>query len=63
MTTVAGGGSATVINGVLQGIGDYGPATAAFCGCQGVTVDTSGDLFIADADDNRIRKVPAGAFR
>ena len=55
ITTVAGaaGGSTS--------LGDGGPATSAFLGAPySVAVDASGNLFIADSFDNRIRKVAAG---
>ncbi len=48
ITTVAGGGSG----------GDGGPATNASLNVpDGVAVDACGNLFIADTDDSRIRKV------
>jgi sugar lactone lactonase YvrE len=48
ITTVAGGGT--------DGLGDGGPATSAGIGwANGVTVDSSGNIYIADGD--RIRKV------
>jgi sugar lactone lactonase YvrE len=47
ITTVAGGGSG----------GDGGPATNANVNPYGVAVDASGNLFIADTGDQRIRKV------
>lgn len=54
ITTVAGG------NGAGYG-GDGAPATAAILNHpESVTFDTSGDLFIADAGNNRIRKVTNG---
>jgi sugar lactone lactonase YvrE len=54
ITTVAGNGS-----GAFSG--DGGPATLAGLDPAGVTVDAGGNLFIADAGNNRIRKVtPAG---
>jgi sugar lactone lactonase YvrE len=60
ITTVAGTGTAGFA-------GDGGPATSAqlggFLGVDGpggVGVDASGDLFIADSFNNRIRKVSAG---
>src|ERR1039458_10027387 len=53
ITTVAG-------NGVLGFSGDGGPATsAALYDPDGVAVDTSGNLFIADTGNGRIRKVSA----
>jgi hypothetical protein len=53
ITTVAGTGT--------QGFsGDGGPATnAQLCVARGVAVDGSGNLFIADPANNRIRKVSA----
>jgi sugar lactone lactonase YvrE len=43
--------------------GDGGIATAAsFNGLSGTAVDASGNLYIADAYNNRIRKVAAGTF-
>jgi hypothetical protein len=54
ITTVAGTG----VSGVS---GDGGPATAATLnGPQGVAVDAAGDLFIADAGNNVVRKVAPG---
>jgi len=50
ISTVAGGG-----------IGDGGAATSAgFVSPQGVAVDSSGNLYVADSFSNRIRKVAAG---
>ncbi len=52
ITTVAGGGTG--------GLGDGGPATSAELNLpQGVAVDGSGNLFIADERNFRIRKVTA----
>ena len=49
ISTVAGGGST---------LGDGGAATAAYLGVpQGVAVDGSGNLYIADSSNHRIRKV------
>ena len=51
ITTVAG-------TGVEGFSGDGGPATAArLWGPRGVALDEAGDLFIADADNNRVRRV------
>ena len=51
ISTVAGGGSS---------LGDGGPATAARLNFPvGVALDGSGNLYIADTDNNRIRKVDA----
>jgi uncharacterized protein (TIGR03437 family) len=56
ITTVAG-------NGAEGFSGDGGPATAASFGePTGVAVDAGGNLFIADAYNNRIRKVSAGGI-
>ena len=53
ITTVAG-------NNTFGFTGDNGPATAAqFYGPNDVSVDHSGNLFIADLGNNRIRKVDA----
>ncbi len=52
ITTVAGSG------GTGSFSGDNGPATAAtLCYPQGVTLDETGNIFIADTANNRIRKV------
>ena len=58
ITTVAGGapGGATCC-----AAGDGGPATnAQLNGPNGITVDASGNLFVADTVNNLIRKVSAG---
>jgi NHL repeat len=45
-------------NGCSGFLGDGGPAVGArLVGPQGVAVDTGGNIFIADTNDNRIRKV------
>ena len=52
VTTIAGGG------GIVGFAGDGGPATKAQLNVPlGVAVDGQGDVFIADADNFRIRKV------
>lgn len=54
ITTVAGGGA----GGGVDGLGDGGAATNASLGqVNGVAVDSLGNLFIADSDNNRIREV------
>ncbi|MEO8745075.1 MAG: hypothetical protein ABI334_09615 [Candidatus Dormiibacterota bacterium] len=42
--------------------GDAGPATkATLNGPRGVTIDSAGNVYIADDDNNRLRKIPSGA--
>ena len=53
ITTVAG-------NGTPGYSGDNGPATAAELVPEGVAVDASGNLYIADSDNERIREVNHG---
>jgi uncharacterized protein (TIGR03437 family) len=54
ITTVAGGGSS---------FGDNGPATSAqLYWTTGVAVDSSGNLYIADYGNNRVRKVSNGVI-
>jgi hypothetical protein len=48
ITTLAGGGGT---------LGDGGPATAALVSARGVAVDTSGNVYISDWYNNRIRLV------
>ena len=51
IVTVAG-------NGVAGFAGDGGPAVSAqFSNVQGIAVDSSGNLFVADSGNNRVRKV------
>ncbi len=51
ITTVAG-------NGTSGYFGDGGPATnAMFSRTYGITIDQSGNLYVADIDNNRIRKI------
>ena len=55
ITNVAG-------NGTAGYSGDAGPATAATLnGPYGVTFDASGNVYIADRQNHRIRKVDAGS--
>ena len=54
ITTVAGGGSP---------LGDNGPATGGWLGLpSGVAVDSAGNLYITDLDNNRVRKVSNGVI-
>ena len=54
ITTVAGSGGSCFY-------GDGGPATSAGFSAWSVAVDSTSDLFVADFDDNRVRKVsPSG---
>jgi len=56
ITTVAG-------KGTVLASGDGGPATAAGMSTTGgVAVDASGNIFIADGYNNRVRKVSAGVI-
>jgi uncharacterized protein (TIGR03437 family) len=58
ITTVAGNGTKNVQSGLGSYSGDNGPATAAGLNYPyGVAVDASGNLFIADLYNNRVRKV------
>jgi uncharacterized protein (TIGR03437 family) len=61
---VSGGAITTVAgNGIPGFSGDNGPATSAQLNSpQGVAIDSAGNLYIADALDNRIRKVSAGVI-
>jgi len=59
ITTVVGGGSSP-----QSFCGDGGPATeACLFGPRGLTVDGAGNLFIADASNDRIRRVDARTGR
>src|SRR5271157_1277868 len=55
ITTVAG-------NGTHGFSGDGGSATSASIGAFGVAVDSFGNLYIADRDSNRIRRVSDGTI-
>ncbi len=60
---VSAGGTITTVagNGTTGFSGDGGPATSAsFLHPEGVAVDGSGNLYIADSNNRRIRKVSAG---
>ncbi len=65
ITTIAGNGnSGTYTNGhYINGYGDGGMATNAnLWWPSGVCVDSTGNVFIADSGDNRIRKVDANGI-
>ncbi len=53
VTTLAGSGSSSFANGVGSNASFYNPL--------GVAVDASGNVFVTDAHNNRIRKVLPGA--
>jgi uncharacterized protein (TIGR03437 family) len=55
ITTVAG-------NGTAGSSGDNGPATSAQFEPDGVAVDSSGNFYIVDADNGRIRRVSNGVI-
>jgi len=52
ITTVAG-------PGLPYALGDGGPATSAFVVPEGIAVDGSGNLYIADGSNNRVRMIAA----
>lgn len=59
ITTVAGGGNPVILGSVVY-VGDGGPAVSAnLLAPRGVAVDTTGNLFIADTANSRIREVNA----
>ncbi len=55
VSTLAGG-----VGGTNQAFSDGFGTNAGFYNSFGVTVDASGNLFVADTSNNRIRKVTAG---
>jgi uncharacterized protein (TIGR03437 family) len=62
---IAPSGALTVVagNGLRGYSGDGGPATSASLSQpQAVAVDANGDLYIADSNNNRIRRVRAGVI-
>jgi uncharacterized protein (TIGR03437 family) len=58
------GGSVTTFAGTTTSAGDGGPSTQArLDGAWGVAVDSAGNLYIADRQNNRVRKVtPSGTI-
>ncbi len=61
ITTVAGGGFGCPQQ--TDSVGDGCPAASAFLGsASGVTLDSSGNLYISDSGSYRIRKVAAGVI-
>jgi trimeric autotransporter adhesin len=62
--TAAGAASTFAGTGVSGYSGDGGPATSAMLkGPQAVAVDNSGNVYIGDSGNNRVRVVSAGAIR
>jgi len=60
---VSNGVIATVVGNGTEGYsGDGGPATSAQLNSTGVALDSAGDLYIADTDNNRVRKVSNGVI-
>ncbi|MEW6684379.1 MAG: fibronectin type III domain-containing protein [Nitrospirota bacterium] len=60
---VAGGVISTVAGGGTAGLGDGGAATAAqLAAPQGVSVEASGTLYIADTNNHRVRRVAGGVI-
>lgn len=61
---VSGGTINTVAGNGIDGYsGDSGPATSALLnGPEGIAIDASGNLYIADSANNRIRKVSGGTI-
>lgn len=60
ITTVAGNGPTPDAECLTSNSGDGGPATSsAVCAPHGVTVDASGNLYIAETEENDIRRVDA----
>jgi hypothetical protein len=61
---VVPGGTVTTFAGTATSVGDGGPSTLArLDGPWGEAMDSSGNLYIADRSDNRIRKVtPSGTI-
>jgi uncharacterized protein (TIGR03437 family) len=56
----SGGIISTVAGGGAFNLGDGGPAIGANLGPAGVAVDRAGNLYIADTDNQRIRRVTPG---
>jgi sugar lactone lactonase YvrE len=55
ISTIAGGGEPA------DGLGDNGPAAAAaVSGVSGIAVDQSGNIYLADTGNNRIRRIDSG---
>jgi sugar lactone lactonase YvrE len=60
---ISAGGSVSTIAGQagVCGSGDGSAGSAQFCNPQGITVDQSGNLFVADTQNNTIRRIdPSG---
>jgi hypothetical protein len=60
---VTAGTIQTLVGGGTQGLGDGGPATSATLAAPyGMAFDSAGDLYIADAGNNLVRKVSHGVI-
>jgi sugar lactone lactonase YvrE len=60
ISTVAGDGHTCLMP--TMACGDGGPATSASLFPAGIALDSAGALYIADRDDNRVRKVVGGTI-
>jgi sugar lactone lactonase YvrE len=63
MVTPAGIISTLAGDGTCNSSGDGGPATASqLCDPEGISLDSAGNLYIADANKGRIRKITTGGI-
>jgi sugar lactone lactonase YvrE len=56
------GGTITTIAGSGSALGDNGPATSAQTNPHAIAVDAAGNVYIADLDNKRIRKISNGVI-